>query len=155
MSAMIVRRPANRLAKLIRAPGGPTVEQALAEADRRLKDIAEAGRTELQRLLRDIHTLGQALGASPNEGQIDALYSRADEVLSIAEVAEAPNFGPAALSLCELLDGLKARGGWNPTAVQVHLDGLKLLADPSAAGSAAQTQAVIEGLRQVVQRTLR
>lgn len=155
MSAMIVRRPVNRLAKLMRAPGGPTVQQALAEADARLKATAQAGQTELQRLLSSIQTLGQALGPSPTEGQIDAVYGLSDEVLSIAAVAGSPDFGPAALSLCELLDGLKARKVWNASAVQVHLDGLQLLADPSVAHSPEQTQAVVDGLRRVVQRTLR
>lgn len=155
MSAMIVRRPVNRLAKLIRAPGGPTVEQALAEADSRLKSIGGAGRKELQRLLASIQTLGQALGPAPTEGQIDAIYGLSDEVLSVATVAGSPDFGPAALSLCELLDGLKARKAWNETAVKVHLDGLLLLADPSVTHSPSQTQAVVEGLRLVVQRALR
>ena len=155
MSAMIVRRPANRLAKLIRTPGGPTVQQVLAAADARLLDIAEAGRLELQRLLASIQTLGQALGTSPTEGQIDAIYGLSDEVLSIAAVAGSPDFGPAALSLCELLDGLKVRKTWNVSAVQVHLEGLQLLADPSVAHSTEQTHAVVEGLRRVVQRTLR
>jgi hypothetical protein len=155
MSALIVRRPPNRLAKLIQAPGGPTVEQALADADERLKAIGEAGRAELQRLLASIQALGKALGTSPTEGQIDAIYGLSDEVLSIATVAGSPDFGPAALSLCELLDGLKTRGIWSPSAVQVHLDGLQLLADPSVAHSPQQTQAVVEGLRRVVQRTLR
>ena len=155
MSGLIIRRPPNRLAKLIQAPGGPTMAQALAEADERLKAIGEAGREELLRLLASIHTLGKALGPSPSEGQIDAVYGLSDEVLSIAAVAGSPDFGPAALSLCELLDGLKARGIWNATAVQVHLDGLQLLADPSVAHSPDQTQAVVEGLRRVVLRALR
>jgi hypothetical protein len=155
MSGLIIRRPPNRLAKLIHMPGGPTVAQALAEADERLSAIAEAGRTELLRLLASIQALGKALGPSPNEGQIDAVYGLCDEVLSIAAVAGSPDFGPAALSLCELLDGLKSRGLWNATAVQVHLDGLQLLADPSVAHSPAQTQAVVDGLRRVVERALR
>jgi hypothetical protein len=128
------------------------VAQALAEADERLKAIGEAGRDELLRLLASIHALGKALGPSPNDGQIDAVYGLSDEVLSIAAVAGSPDFGPAALSLCELLDGMKARGA---TAVQVHLDGLQLLADPSVAHSTAQTEAVVDGLRRVVQRALR
>ena len=155
MSAMIIRRPENRLAKLLRTPGGPTVMQALVAADERLQAIAGAGRTELQRLLDSIQTLGRSLGTCPTEGQIDAIYGLSDEVLSIAAVAGSPDFGPAALSLCELLDGLKARKIWSPSAVQVHMEGLQMLADPSVAHSTEQTHAVVEGLRRVVQRTLR
>jgi hypothetical protein len=125
----------------------------LAEADARLSDLKESCQAELQTLLCAIQALGQTLGSSPRQDQIHALHGLGNEALSIAAVAGCPDFGRAAHSLCELADGLDARGSWNQAAIQVHLDGLQVLADPATGPE--QTLAVVGGLRQVVQRALR
>jgi len=155
MSAVIVRRPVNRLAKLIRTPGGPTTAQALAECDARMAGMNAAAAGVLLDLLSAIHVQGQALGSAPTDDQIEALYRLNEEVLSISAVAGHIQLGQAALCLCELLDGLRARQAWNDSAVKVHLDGLQLLAGPGGSLGAAEKEAVVSGLRQVVQRALR
>jgi hypothetical protein len=155
MNTVIVRRPVNPLAKLIPAPGGLTMGEALADADARLKGIEDACLVELHGLLAKIHAFAQTLGPSPAEDQIDVLHGLGNEVLSIAAVAGLPDVGQAAHSLCELVDGLRTRAAWNSSAVKVHLDGLKLLAEPALGLGPEQTQAVVTGLRQVVHRALR
>jgi hypothetical protein len=155
MSTVIVRRPVNRLAKLVSTPGGPTVAQALAECDARLTGMNAAAAEVLQGLLSAIQSQGQALGSAPSADQIEALYRLNEQVLSISAVAGHAQIGQAALCLCELLDGLRARGAWNDSAIKVHLDGLQLLSGPGGSLGAADKEAVVSGLRQVVQRTLR
>lgn len=153
MSAVIVRRPVNRLAKLIRTPGGPTVAQAIADVDERLGAIREPALAELLSLMAAVQALARDFGPAPADQEILAVYDLCNEMLAIAEVAGYPQLGQAALSLCELLDGSMTRKVWSPSAVRVHLDGLLLLADP--AQGAEQTETIVAGLRQVVQRTLR
>lgn len=154
MSTVIVRRPVNRLAKLIRTPGGPTVAQAIADVDERLGAIREPALAELLSLMAAVQALARDFGPAPGDQEILAVYDLCNEMLAIAEVAGYPQLGQAALSLCELLDGSMTRKVWSPSAVRVHLDGLLLLlADP--AQGAEQTETIVAGLRQVVQRTLR
>ena len=62
-----------------------------------------------------------------------------------------PELGHAAFSLCELLDRLKSKRTWNWPAVQVHLHGLLILADPDKTPPEGR-QTVVDGLRQVSQR---
>lgn len=153
MSTVIVRRPVNRLAKLIRTPGGPTVAQAIADVDERLGAIREPALAELLSLMAAVQALARVFGPAPADQEILAVYNLCNEMLAIAQVAGYPQLGQAALSLCELLDGSMTRKVWSPSAVRVHLDGLLLLADP--AQDAEQSEAIVAGLRQVVQRTLR
>lgn len=153
MSAVVVRRPVNRLASLIRTPGGPTVAQALADVEERMGAIREPALAQLLSLLADVQAMARDFGSAPADQQILAVYGLCNEMLSIADVAGLPHLGQAALSLCELLDGSMTRNTWSPSAVTVHLDGLLLLADPTQ--GAEETEAVVAGLRQVVQRTLR
>ena len=153
MSTVIVRRPVNRLAKLIRTPGGPTVAQAIADVDERLGAIREPALAELLSLMAAVQALARVFGPAPADQEILAVYNLCNEMLAVAQVAGYPQLGQAALSLCELLDGSMTRKVWNPSAVGVHLDGMLLLADP--AQDAEQSEAIVAGLRQVVQRTLR
>ncbi|MGZ5984612.1 MAG: hypothetical protein ACXWK7_06720, partial [Caulobacteraceae bacterium] len=76
------------------------------------------------------------------------------EVLDIAGLFGLPELGQAAFSLCELLDRLKSRKVWNWPAVQVHLQGLLVLADPDKIPPDGR-QTVVDGLRQVCQRAAR
>lgn len=153
MSTVIVRRPVNRLAELIRTPGGPTVAQAIADVDERLGAIREPALAELLSLMAAVQALARVFGPAPADQEILAVYNLCNEMLAVAQVAGYPQLGQAALSLCELLDGSMTRKVWSPSAVRVHLDGLLLLADP--AQDAEQSEAIVAGLRQVVHRTLR
>jgi hypothetical protein len=85
---------------------------------------------------------------------LEALYALSGEVLDIAGLFGLPELGQAALSLCELLDRLKSKKSWNWPAVQVHLHGLLILADPDKTPPEGRVS-VVEGLRQVSQRVAR
>ncbi|MDB5459724.1 MAG: CheE protein [Caulobacteraceae bacterium] len=148
---VITRRPDNRLSRIIWAPGGKTVAQALEDAQGNL----EEGRLEcldaLRVKLEEIQALGRKAEQAPKLAIVQTLYSLSSEVLDMAGVYGMPELGQAAYSLCELLDNLAARKMWNWPAVQVHLNGLLLLADPVNAQPEAR-QHVIDGLRQVCRR---
>jgi hypothetical protein len=148
---VITRRPENRLSKTIWAPGGKTMEKALEDANANLEEVRGERLDGLRVKLKEIQALGRRCEKEAKLADIRALYALSSDVNDIAGVFGLPELGQAAYSLCELLDNLGARKVWNWPAVQVHLNGLLLLADPANAPPAAR-KSVVDGLRQVCQR---
>ena len=148
---VITRRPENRLAKVIWVPGGKTFAQALDDAHANLEEVRQESLNVLRTKLEEIQTLGRKSATEPNAEAIEGLYNLSSEVLDIAGLFGLPELGHAAFSLCELLDRLKSKKIWNWPAVQVHLHGLLVLADPDKIPPEGR-ESVVDGLRQVCQR---
>ena len=148
---VITRRPENRLAKVIWVPGGKTIAQALDDAHSNLDEIRGESLGMLRAKLEEIQALGRASETTPSDETIQGLYTTSSEVLDIAGLFGLPELGHAAFSLCELLDRLKSKKAWNWPAVQVHLHGLLVLADPDKIPPEGR-QTVVDGLRQVCER---
>ena len=148
---VITRRPENRLAKVIWIPGGKTIAQALDDAQANLDGIRKESLGVLRAKLEEIQALGRKSEMAPDEDAIQGLYNTSSDVLDIAGLFGLPELGHAAFSLCELLDRLRSRKTWNWPAVQVHLHGLLVLADPDKTPPEGR-QTVVDGLRQVCQR---
>jgi hypothetical protein len=148
---VITRRPENRLAKVIWVPGGKTIAQALDDAHTELEEVRQESLGLLRTKLEEIQTLGRKTASGPTHEDIEGLYNLSSEVLDIAGLFGLPELGHAAFSLCELLDRLKSKKTWNWPAVQVHLHGLLILADPDKTPPEGR-ESVVDGLRQVCQR---
>jgi hypothetical protein len=151
---VITRRPENRLAKVVWLPGGKTIAQALEDAQANLDEIRGESLQVLKAMLDEIQAVGRRSEADPKAEDLDTLYALSGRVLDIAGLFGLPELGQAALSLCELVDRLKSRKAWNWPAVQVHLHGLLVLADPDKIPPEGR-QNVVDGLRQVGQRVAR
>jgi hypothetical protein len=151
---VITRRPQNRLGKVVWQPGGKTIAQALDDAQANLDELRGASLDLLRVKLEEIQALGQRAETNPKAADVEALYALSGEVLDIAGLFGLPELGQAAFSLCELLDRLKSRKAWNWPAVQVHLQGLLILADPEKTPPEGRAS-VVEGLRQVCLRVAR
>lgn len=148
---VITRRPENRLAKVVWMPGGKTIADALEDAQSNLDEVRQESLGVLRTKLEEIQALGRKSEIAPSEATIGDLYKLSSEVLDIAGLFGLPELGHAAFSLCELLDRLKSKKAWNWPAVQVHLHGLLVLADPDKTPPEGR-QSVVDGLRQVCQR---
>ena len=151
---VITRRPENRLAKVVWLPGGKTIAQALDDAQANLDEIRGESLDLLKAKLDEIQAVGRKAQAGPGAADLDTLYALSGEVLDIAGLFCLDELGQAALSLCELVDRLRARKAWNWPAVQVHLHGLLMLADPDKTLPEGR-QTIVDGLRQVCQRVAR
>ena len=149
--SVITRRPENRLSKTLFAPGGKSIEKALDDAAASLEEVRAERMDELKAKLAEIQALGRRCEKNAKLSDIRSLYGLSSDVQGIAGVYGMPELGQAAYSLCELLDNMGARKVWNGPAVQVHLNGLLLLADPANAPPEARKK-VVEGLRQVCHR---
>ena len=151
---VITRRPQNPLGKVIWIPGGKTIAQALDDAQGNLDEIRGQELDVLRTKLEEIQVLGKKNQLTPKAADIGTLYALSGEVMDIAGMFGLPELGQAAFSLCELLDRLHSRKTWNWPAVQVHLHGLLVLADPDKTPPEARS-AVVDGLRQVCERVAR
>ena len=126
MTAVQIFRRENRLAKLIRKPGGISRKIAMAQAASNLGEIRDELILELDRILALIDRSATAEAANDNKAQA-IIYHGSNHIIGLAEPCGIPELGKAAFSLCELVDRMTEAGAWNAVAVQVHLEAFKLL----------------------------
>lgn len=153
MSAVKRIRVKNRLAAVVRTPGGKTVAEAVAGAEAQLDSIKGECVAAVDAILASMAEVSAGLKSAPNPEGVSDLYDLSNEMIGIAGIAGHPSVGDAAFSFCELLDGFMETGGWNWPAVAVHLNGLKLLRAMGDQLGEAERDQVLDGLRKVVRRT--
>jgi hypothetical protein len=132
--------PENRLRKLMEAPGGISVQQALHRATGNMESIRGATMAAIDAKIESL----AALAAGEEAGRLDSIYRLSNEVF-----AESGSFGLAELSvvahnLCSLIAGAEKVPN---AALVVHIDAMRLLRKPELAGDASARGAVLAGLR--------
>jgi len=150
MSAVMRVPWENRLAKLIRKPGGVKLNEAVRQAEENLKSVQDSCLEALDGYLAEIERLHVEGGSKPSEAAKESIYQLANDIHGMAGVFGLGDLGDAAFSLCELVDRLRAAGRWNAASVEVHLSALRLLRLPGG-----DHGDMIEGLRRVVARVPR
>lgn len=151
MKAPTAPRKPNDFAKLVRRPGGLSMDEAVRAADANLLSIRGRLVAEVGATLERMQALGVALQDGPDGRALDELYALSNSVIGVAGASGLPALGQICFGLCELIDRLQTSGAWNGQAVRVHLDSLKALR-PGAAATEADREAVVAALRQVVAR---
>lgn len=141
--------PENRLAKLIKLPGGVTLADAMIRANRNLASVREACLAGVDEKLGAMEALISA--APPTPADLEAVYRFANEVFAEAGAFEQHELSAAAHSLCELTasDGPALRT-WE--TVRVHVASMRLLRSPALAQDARQRQALVAGLQKISAR---
>lgn len=139
----------NRLAKLIKLPGGKTVEAAMADADANLKEIEAPCLEVLDQLIARIRGLAET--PQPSVDDLDEIYARSNEIVGLGGVFGMQDLSAAAYSLCELVDRTRERGGPDRAAMAVHVNALRLLRMGVAVDEAERTR-MLDGLASVVRR---
>ena len=152
MSAVKRIRVPNRLAAVVRKPGGKTIADAVAGAEANLEAIRDDCVAAVDAILAAMTELATGLKAMPTAENQAKLYDLADEMIGVAAIANLPAVGTAAFSVCELIDAFTERQAWNWDAVAVHLNGLKLLRAMGDQINEAAREQVLDGLRAVVRR---
>ncbi|MGZ3402283.1 MAG: hypothetical protein ACXWKN_02780 [Phenylobacterium sp.] len=139
----------NRLAKLARSPGGKTVEEAVTSAEQRIESVRErcvAALALKAEQLSDLAAGDRGAGAAQT---LDGLYNISNAIFGVTGVYELDALAEAACSLCDLLHGFRNGETLNWSAVDVHVDGIRLLATGRVDGASAGATSVLEGLRRV------
>lgn len=145
-----MRKRENSLARMVNQAGGMRAEDALRKAEENLDTIKPVLAEEVE---KNLAALLQALDSAvtrPDKPVLDEAYLRSNQVAGMAGLSGLAPLGQAAFSLCELLDKLGVAERWNPEAVDVHLNAMRLLRRMPEPDK--QTAHILQGLREVVAR---
>ena len=145
MSQAKVFHVENRLAKVARQPGGKSIGEALKAAEQRVEALRE--RCEASLIDKAEALLITARG-DRGDGAIltlDAVYDQANAIYGVAGTYGYAALADAACSLCDVVHGFRGGEAVNWSAVDVHVDGIRLLATGRSAGA----ESVLEGLKRV------
>ncbi len=152
MSDVRVFKVENRLAKVMRLPGGRTVAEAIRGADSRVASIRDRCLTTLAAKGVQLQRLSEEAKASLDADALAALYATANDIYSIAGAFGMKEAAEAAYSLCDLVDESPERDAINWPAVKVHVDGVRFLCSEAGAVDSPVRVAIITGLREVAAR---
>ena len=152
MSAVKRIRVKNRLAAVVRMPGGKTVAEAVAGAEAQLETIKDDCVAAVDNILKSMGEAAAPLQKAPTADGMGDLYDLSNELIGIAGIAGLGPVGDAAFSFCELLDKFMEGAAWNWQAVAVHMNGLKLLRAMGEQMGEAERDQVLDGLRAVTRR---
>ena len=140
----------NRLSKSVVSRGGMSAAEALSRAQAAVEQVREPTLAEIDASLKEIYGLGAELQGAEAAGEesLQRMYACANRVVAMGGVFGLGELGQAAYSLCELVSRFQTLDRFNWSMIRVHLDGLKLLRNPTEHPAAIRTE-VLAGLRQV------
>lgn len=133
------------LSKLIKAPGGMYVAEALKRGAAAVEASRETCLMQVDEALAAMEALVAKPGFDPEE-----MYELSTRLITFCGVFADDSLATAARSLCELLDRSGEAGRRDDRGVQVHLSSLRLLHRTEA--DAKTREAILMGLAQVVER---
>lgn len=143
--------PKNRLAKLLREPGGVPVAEAIRRAADNLKTLGPECRAEVAAVLDQIEASFARFPAERDEAALSDLYAITGRSIGTASVADLQGFDVALLSLCNLLDHLRTHGRWDRDAIGVHVQALRLLLNVEGPAEGL-AEPILSGLSKVTRR---
>ena len=144
MSARIFKVE-NRLAKIARQPGGKSIDEHVRSAELRIESVRDKC---VAALAGKADRLAVIAAGDRREGAseiLDGLYNTANAIFGVACVYELDALSEAACSLCDLVHRFRSGEAVNWQAIDVHVDGIRLLASGFTEGA----ESVLAGLRRV------
>jgi hypothetical protein len=139
--------PKQRLAQLLKTPGGLPAAEALAAAQSNLAELKPLCIGELDTLLAAAEKIFAGIGPAYDAAGVAALYETAVRGIGLGDVCGAGSVDVALHSLCDLLDHLQTHERYDAEAVGVHLRAWRLLISIELPPEGAQ--AVLAGLNKV------
>ncbi|THD61025.1 hypothetical protein [Phenylobacterium sp.] len=133
----------NKLARIAREPGGKTVEEAVKGAEQRIESVRERCVAALPLKAEQLSALAGGDRGAPDI--LEGLYNLGNAIFGVAGVYDLDALAEAACSLCDLLQGFRDGEPVNWSAVEVHVDGIRLLAGGRTEGATV----ILDGLRKV------
>lgn len=144
----------NKLAKIAREPGGRTIENAIRAAETRVESTRGASISALAEKAEQMTALAAEARASGDATAFGAIYDVSNAIYGIAGSFGLKALAEAAFSLCDLTDWFRGGEPANWPAIDVHVDGIRLLATLGDKAGAAGADSILEGLRRVRARVL-
>lgn len=128
MTAVVATRIETRLERLIRQGAGPTVGQALASADRNLKDMEQSCLQTLDARVRRLTVFrDQGTAIRPCDETLGRLSKDADEALTACSALDMPLMAEALLMFSAQVDALKQTSRWPVGALDPAIDFILLV----------------------------
>ena len=145
MSTARVFRIENRLAKIARSAGGKTIDEALRAADARVASVRERCVGALAGKAEQLAGHAKAARGERDGPEVNSLYDVSNAIFGVAGVYGLDALAEAACSLCDLVDRSRSGEEINWSAIDVHVDGIRLLATGETEGA----ESIMAGLRRV------
>lgn len=144
----------NQLARMLREPGGRTVDQHVKSAETRVEGVRGVSLASLVDKAEQVAALAAAGRNDPDAKSFDGIYDLSNAIFGIAGTFGLKALAEAAFSLCDLADGFRGGEPANWPAIDVHVDGIRLLAMLGDGAEAAGAESILDGLRRVRARVL-
>lgn len=144
----------NKLAEIARQPGGRLVADAVKAAEKRVeaqRGVSLASLVEKAEALTAVAAAAREAGDAESFGRI---YDIANAMFGLAASFGLKALAEAALSLCDLADSFRSGEPASWPAIDVHVDGIRLLAILGEKAGAAGAESILDGLRRVRARVL-
>jgi hypothetical protein len=150
MSVARIFKTENRLAKIARRPGGKSIEEAVRTAEMRIESVRDRCVASLADKAEHLATLAAGDRTTASDEMLGGLYNTSNAIFGVAGVYGLDALAEAACSLCDLLYRFRSGEPVNWQAVDVHVDGIRLLAGGSTEGATS----ILAGLKRVRARFL-
>lgn len=144
----------NKLAIITREPGGRTIENAVRAAETLVEATRAASITSLGEKAEQMTVLAAEGRASGDPAAFKRIYDLSNAIYGLAGSFSLKPLAEAAFSLCDLTDAFRSGEPANWPAIDVHVDGIRLLASLGEKAGAAGSESILEGLRRVRARVL-
>jgi hypothetical protein len=145
VSTARIFRIENRLAKIARTSGGRTIDEAVRSAEARVASVRDRCVGSLSGKAEQLAGHAKAARGERGGPDVDSMYDISNAIFGVAGVYGLDALAEAACSLCDLVDRSRSGEEINWSAIDVHVDGIRLLATGETEGS----EAIMAGLRRV------
>ncbi|HKP78582.1 MAG TPA: hypothetical protein VJU34_05605 [Phenylobacterium sp.] len=144
----------NKLSQIAREPGGRMPEAAVKAAEGKIEGVRAVSIAALAEKAEHMGVLA-AQGRTDNDASaFGAIYDISNAIFGIAGAFGLKALAEAAFSLCDLADCFRAGEPANWPAIDVHVDGIRLLAGFGDRDMGASAETILEGLRRVRARVI-
>lgn len=144
----------NQLKKVVKTQGGKTMAEHAKAAEVRIEAVREVS---LASLIAKAEAMA-ALAADGRKGDaieaLNQIYDLSNAIFGIAGSFGLKALADAAFSLCDVTDSFRSGEAVSWPAVDVHVDGIRLLATLGDKVNPAGAETILEGLKQVRARVL-
>lgn len=144
----------NHLARIARQPGGRRIADAVKAAETRVEGARESS---IAALTDKAEELSACAANGRRDGSSDVfaeIYERSNAIYGLAAAFGLKPLAEAAFSLCDVADSYRNGEAAHWPAVDVHVDGIRLLVAMGPKANAKATEPILEGLRRVRARVL-
>lgn len=144
----------NKLAEIASQPGGRRPEDAIRAANAKIEGVRDASIASLLEKADHMVALAAQGRAEGDASVMSGIYDTSNATYGLAGSFGLTALAEACFSLCDLADCFRGGEPVNWPAIDVHVDGIRLLAGLGDKAGAAGPESILEGLRRVRARVL-